>query len=354
MKMCWKKLTLALSSYFLYVASTCVAETQIEHHKKVRDLYEKSFDLFEKIEQDYRSLRVNGIDMGYLDYGSKDGVPLIWAHGSNWTSYEILNVKDALVEAGYRVIAIDYRGHGKTQVTDYNTSLYDIADDVVALLDHLHISAAVIGGWSKGGFIAAAFYDEYSERTLALLLEDGGSWSVQQMEDERPYTKDELIKKKKRVEKNQNTHYPTRFDMFLDQVGGAVDSVSVEMGANFLSHQYYNENGSWEYHVDRQLIHGDLTGIELRLPSRLPLMQWSQQAIIPKIVFRNLDVPMYILDPVMDNDTIPVSHQNRDLESQHPDLVVHEVYKNTGHAVHLVHPDRFIKSAKALLKRIAP
>jgi pimeloyl-ACP methyl ester carboxylesterase len=341
-----------LSVYFLYTASACVADTSPEHDKKVRVLYEQAFELYEKIELEYRTVQVNEITMSYLDFGSKDGVPLIWAHGSNWTGYEILNVKDGLLGAGYRVIAIDYRGHGKTQITDFKTSLYDVADDIAGLLDHLHISAAVIGGWSKGGFIATAFYDEYPERTLGLLLEDGGSWSVQKMEDERPYTEAEQKARRTRVEKHQNADYSSRFDMFRSQVSASVDLFSIEMAANLISHQHLKENGKWGYHVDRNLIHGDLSGVELKLPSRLPLMQWDQQAVIPKIIFRNLDVPIHILDPVIENDTIPVSHQNRDLKNHHPDLIEHEIYENTGHAVHLARPDRFIESAKALLTRV--
>lgn len=348
----WKKILITLGVCFLYTTTVCVADTSAEYDKKVRALYEQAFELYEKIELEYRTVQVSGISMAYLDFGSKDGVPLIWAHGSNWTGYEILNVKDGLLDAGYRVIAIDYRGHGKTQITDFETSLYDVADDIAGLLDHLHISAAIIGGWSKGGFIATAFYDEYPERTLGLLLEDGGSWSIQKMEDERPYSEEEHMARRKRVEKHQNTEYSTRFDMFRSQVGTSVDLYSVEMAANYLSHQLLKENGKWGYHVDSKLIHGDLSGVEKRLPSRLPLMQWNQQAVIPGIIFRNLDVPIHILDPVIDNDTIPVSHQNKALKNQHPELIEHDIYDNTGHAVHLTRPDRFVKSAKALLTKV--
>jgi pimeloyl-ACP methyl ester carboxylesterase len=42
-------------------------------------------------------------------------------------------------------------------------------------MDQLKIKKAVIGGWSRGGYISTAFYDTYPERVLGLILEDGGS-----------------------------------------------------------------------------------------------------------------------------------------------------------------------------------
>ena len=102
------------------------------------------------------------------------------------TAFEIIGVQSGLVEAGYRVIAIDYRGHGKTQgsFNASNTSLYHIADDIAQLMNYLEIDKAVVGGLSKGGWIATAFYDAYPNKVLGLLLEDGGSFSHLRLEEE--------------------------------------------------------------------------------------------------------------------------------------------------------------------------
>src|SRR4051812_9754410 len=61
---------------------------------------------------------VNGIRMHYLEWGAPNGVPLVWAHGSSSSGYELRGVAPRLARAGYRVIAVDYRGHGLTRVTD--------------------------------------------------------------------------------------------------------------------------------------------------------------------------------------------------------------------------------------------
>ena len=52
-------------------------------------------------------------------------------------------------------------------------------------------------------------------------------------------------------------------------------------------------------------------------------------------------------------DTIAVSpYPYKKLQRQHPNLIVHQVYKDTGHGAHLEHPERFIENAKELLQRV--
>jgi hypothetical protein len=81
----------------------------------------------------------------------------------------------------------------------------------------------------------------------------------------------------------------------------------------------------------------------------MPLLQWSQHAMIPLAVFRNLAVPMMILDPQEPNDELPVTDQNEALATLHPDLIVHRVYARTGHAVVRHRPDWFVRDATELL-----
>src|SRR5688500_8647420 len=114
-----------------------------------------------------------------VEWGRPNGVPFVWAHGSGSSAYELRFVAPRLAAAGYRVLAVDYRGHGLTRVTSFDFGIHHIADDLIGLLDHLRIPAAVFGGASKGGFVAAAVYDEYPNRVLGLLMADGGTWSNQ-------------------------------------------------------------------------------------------------------------------------------------------------------------------------------
>lgn len=334
-------------------------------------LYDQSICRYEQIERNNaRRVSVNGIAMGYLEFGSREGIPIIWAHGSSCTGYEVINVQEGLVEAGYRVISIDYRGHGKTQIetTKYNTSIYHIADDIAGLMDHLGIAKAIVGGLSKGGFVATAFYDTYPKRVLGLLLEDGGTWShLRFKEDVRlklvrpgplPYT---IGAYKKLCD--PSSRFKNRYDAF--KAVWKFSSVAVENNFTLeyftymLSLLRHEQGDTWRYHCDGlRLMTGDeepeYSIEDITLYSKLPLMQQSQELMIPLVVFRNLDVPVHIIDPDCPTDWLPVRYQNEELRALHPDLIVHEVYEYeySPHEAHLQRPDRFIASAKALLTRV--
>jgi pimeloyl-ACP methyl ester carboxylesterase len=71
----------------------------------------------------------------------------------------------------------------------------------------------------------------------------------------------------------------------------------------------------------------------------------------PRIIYRNLAVPLLIYDPVDVNDSLKdFREDNALLKSQHPELITHHVYENTGHAVKFQHPDRFWEDLISFLK----
>ena len=95
-----------------------------------------------------------GFEIAYDDYG--EGDPIILLHGfaadrrSNW---RLTGWYKLLANAGFRVIAPDARGHGRsdkpTDPKDYAPA--GIAGDVVRLMDHLEIEKADLMGYSMGG-----------------------------------------------------------------------------------------------------------------------------------------------------------------------------------------------------------
>jgi pimeloyl-ACP methyl ester carboxylesterase len=100
----------------------------------------------------------DGISIAYEVWGQ--GPPVLLIHGFassvavNWVATGWV---DTLVKAGYRVIAIDNRGHGKSQKL-YDANLYfahEMGGDARRLLDHLDIERAPVIGYSMGARIAA-------------------------------------------------------------------------------------------------------------------------------------------------------------------------------------------------------
>lgn len=129
----------------------------------------------------------NSVKLAYLDYGI--GEPILLIHG--FASNAILNWVDTgwialFVEGGYRIIALDNRGHGDSDKF-YDISAYtpeNMVNDAYSLLQHLNINKAHIMGYSMGARVAAYFALLHSETTQTLnvggmasaLVEGAGSW----------------------------------------------------------------------------------------------------------------------------------------------------------------------------------
>lgn len=98
----------------------------------------------------------NGVRIQYVDRGK--GSPVLLLHGytgSYARHFEAPGVMDSLEKAGYRVIAMDCRGHGQSDKPQ-EPSQYglEMVRDVTRLLEHLKIARTHIVGYSMGGAIA--------------------------------------------------------------------------------------------------------------------------------------------------------------------------------------------------------
>jgi pimeloyl-ACP methyl ester carboxylesterase len=115
-------------------------------------------------------VELNGIHINYEEHGSRDGTPILLTHAYAATLQMWKPQFDAW--PGYRVIGWDMRGHGGTDSPpdqeDYTEKL--TVGDMAALLRHLDIKEAVIGGLSLGGYISLEFQLAHPEMVRALIL----------------------------------------------------------------------------------------------------------------------------------------------------------------------------------------
>lgn len=79
---------------------------------------------------------------------------------------------DALVDAGYRVLNLDNRGHGRSGPHPRRFTMWDLAEDLVAVLDAAGVDEAVLVGLSVGGFAALRAALRHPTRVRALVLAD--------------------------------------------------------------------------------------------------------------------------------------------------------------------------------------
>jgi pimeloyl-ACP methyl ester carboxylesterase len=115
----------------------------------------------------------DGVKVYYESEGS--GPAVLLSHGYSATSGMWKGQMDAL-KGTHRVIAWDMRGHGQTDSPADQAQYSEDAtvDDMAAILRHLAIDRAVIGGLSLGGYMSLAFYLKYPQMTKALMLFDTG------------------------------------------------------------------------------------------------------------------------------------------------------------------------------------
>jgi pimeloyl-ACP methyl ester carboxylesterase len=113
---------------------------------------------------------LNGININYEEHGSPSGAPVLLTHAYAATLQMWRPQFEALRD--YRVIAWDMRGHGGTDSPpaqdDYTEKL--TVEDMAALLRHLGVERAIVGGLSLGGYLSLEFQLHHPEMVRALVL----------------------------------------------------------------------------------------------------------------------------------------------------------------------------------------
>jgi pimeloyl-ACP methyl ester carboxylesterase len=103
------------------------------------------------------SVDVNGCPINYVVAGTGDPVLLIHGFASNLHGkWRTTGVIDAIVASGRQAIAIDCRGHGRSGRPHDPQAFAGtaMADDAIAVLDHLGVVSADLAGYSMGAFLS--------------------------------------------------------------------------------------------------------------------------------------------------------------------------------------------------------
>lgn len=97
---------------------------------------------------------VNGARLWYAEWNATGSrVPVLLLHGGYANSSYFGHLVRDLVQHGYRVIAMDSRGHGRSTRSDAPYSYHLMAEDVIGLLQALGVQRVSLVGWSDGGTI---------------------------------------------------------------------------------------------------------------------------------------------------------------------------------------------------------
>ena len=103
-------------------------------------------------------LMVNGAHLYVEEYGT--GTPLVFlpglTGGVRFFEPQLTELSDR-----YRTIALDYRGHGRSEFTEIGYTLEQFAADIEGVLDRLDVTDAILVGWSLGALLSWEYLDRY-------------------------------------------------------------------------------------------------------------------------------------------------------------------------------------------------
>jgi non-heme chloroperoxidase len=107
----------------------------------------------------------DGTQIFYKDWGS--GQPIVFSHGWPLSADDWDNQMLFFMRHGYRVIAHDRRGHGRSTQTDGGHDMDHYADDLAALTAHLDLQGAIHIGHSTGGGEVVRYIGRHGESRVA-------------------------------------------------------------------------------------------------------------------------------------------------------------------------------------------
>ncbi|UXN62047.1 alpha/beta fold hydrolase [Phyllobacterium zundukense] len=112
----------------------------------------------------------DGVQLFYKDWGPKSAQPIVFHHGWPLSSDDWDNQMLFFAGKGFRVIAHDRRGHGRSSQVSDGHDMDHYAADVAAMIEHLDLRNAVHIGHSTGGGEAARYVARYGKGRVAKLI----------------------------------------------------------------------------------------------------------------------------------------------------------------------------------------
>jgi len=109
----------------------------------------------------------DGTEIFYKDWGDKGGTPVTFSHGWPLTADAWDAQMVFLAERGYRCIAHDRRGHGRSSQPWNGNHMDTYADDLAGLMDSLELQGTIMVGHSTGGGEVARYIGRHGTKRVA-------------------------------------------------------------------------------------------------------------------------------------------------------------------------------------------
>jgi non-heme chloroperoxidase len=124
----------------------------------------------------------DGTELVYRDWGA--GRPVVFVHGmlmscDTW-QYQMLHLADN----GFRAVAYDRRGHGRSDDPGSGYEFDTLADDLAALLERLDLTDAMLVGHSMGGGEIARYLTRHGDQRISQIVLVGSTLPRVELEEE--------------------------------------------------------------------------------------------------------------------------------------------------------------------------
>lgn len=290
----------------------------------------------------------------YLQWGNPKHPTIVWLHGSMSNSFEIEPFVKEITALKYNLIAVDYYGHGQTPIPRGSFSAYDLLEDLKILLDSLQIETYIVGGFSRGAYLATLFYDKYPEKVSALLLEDGGV---------SPFLEHFSILSDEGLKTALNTELTTRpaalFEAYdteeeaykaLEQYG------ETEANQLFKNFSFIRAvDGKFHIYKDIDILFGMDTYDNLHKLLHADLLTNAFANDLMSISFFDIiyhsTVPTLLLEASGKNDPFPKTDYYLRLSANNS-KIAHKVFNQSTHNIHFEEPNKFLQTITTFLNTI--
>ncbi|RQG98947.1 alpha/beta fold hydrolase [Natrarchaeobius oligotrophus] len=117
-----------------------------------------------------KTLTRRGSLLHYWVCGPNDAPLVVLTHGASMDHRLFDAQLGALLEAGYRVLGWDVRGHGYSKPIGSACRVPVVVEDLIAILDRLEASEVVVVGQSFGGYVSQELLFRYPDRVTAICV----------------------------------------------------------------------------------------------------------------------------------------------------------------------------------------
>ena len=159
-----------------------------------------------------KQVKVGDVNISYREYGN--GYPLIMLMGLTGT----MDIWDPNfineLSRNNRIVMLDYRGFGKTDLGSKPITMKQYADDTAGLMDALKITRANVLGWSMGTYVAEEFVLSYPEKTRKVVLyaaDFGGDKAIMPSQEVMDAMTDQSGSQQEREQRSMATLFPAEW-----------------------------------------------------------------------------------------------------------------------------------------------